>query len=56
MELLSVRFVGCEEELVRAHVTYRYNLVKARNQLLLARLQDVNAAVSIKRVCMVLVN
>lgn len=48
VELLSVRFVGCEEELVRAHVTYRYNLVKARNQLLLARLQDVNAALKVK--------
>lgn len=45
MELLSVRFMAAGEDLVRAHVSYRYNVVKARLQLMTARLADINAMV-----------
>ncbi|KXZ55053.1 hypothetical protein GPECTOR_3g211 [Gonium pectorale] len=48
VELLSCRFLAAGEELVRQHATYRYNVVKARLQLMQARLADINAAVKVK--------
>lgn len=48
MELLSVSFVAGGEDLVRQHVSYRYNVVRARLQLMQARLADVNAMVKVK--------
>ncbi|KAG2430775.1 hypothetical protein HYH02_013614 [Chlamydomonas schloesseri] len=48
VELLSVRFMAAGEDLVRAHVSYRYNVVKARLQLMTARLADINAMVKVK--------
>ncbi|KAJ9523723.1 hypothetical protein QJQ45_020146 [Haematococcus lacustris] len=43
VELLSCRYVASSEEMVRAQVSYRYNVVKARMQLMQARLADINA-------------
>ncbi|GFR48248.1 hypothetical protein Agub_g10112 [Astrephomene gubernaculifera] len=48
VELLSCKFVTAAEDLVRLHVSYRYNVVKARLQLMQARLADVNAMVKMK--------
>ncbi|KAG2493973.1 hypothetical protein HYH03_007900 [Edaphochlamys debaryana] len=48
VELISAKFLAAGEELVRQHVTYRYNVVKARLQLMQARLADVNAMVKVK--------
>ncbi|KAJ9521795.1 hypothetical protein QJQ45_024657 [Haematococcus lacustris] len=49
VELLSCRYVASSEEMVRAQVSYRYNVVKARMQLMQARLADINAMVSTVR-------
>ncbi|KAL6748222.1 hypothetical protein V8C86DRAFT_2884612 [Haematococcus lacustris] len=48
VELLSCRYVASSEEMVRAQVSYRYNVVKARMQLMQARLADINAMVKVK--------
>ncbi|PNH11554.1 hypothetical protein TSOC_001641 [Tetrabaena socialis] len=48
VELLSCKFMAAGEDLVRQHVSYRYNVVKARLQLMQARLADVNAMVKVK--------
>lgn len=45
VELLSCKFIASGEENVRQQVSYRYNVVKSRLQLLQARLADVNALV-----------
>lgn len=45
VELLSCRFIASPEEVVRQHITYRYNAVKSRLALMQARLADVNALV-----------
>eukprot|EP00193_Tetraselmis_chui_P013270 CAMPEP_0177781694 /NCGR_PEP_ID=MMETSP0491_2-20121128/18011_1 /TAXON_ID=63592 /ORGANISM="Tetraselmis chuii, Strain PLY429" /LENGTH=204 /DNA_ID=CAMNT_0019301825 /DNA_START=307 /DNA_END=921 /DNA_ORIENTATION=+ len=46
VELLSCRFVASPDEVVRQHITYRYNAIKSRLALMQARLADVNALVS----------
>mmetsp|Transcript_13098 Transcript_13098/g.35669 ORF Transcript_13098/g.35669 Transcript_13098/m.35669 type:complete len:256 (+) Transcript_13098:222-989(+) len=48
VELLSCTFFASDEDVVRAQVSYRYNVVKARMQLLQARLSDINQMVKIK--------
>lgn len=48
LELLSCRFQASPEEVTRAQISYRYNLVKARLSLMQARLADVNALVKVK--------
>mmetsp|Transcript_6620 Transcript_6620/g.16906 ORF Transcript_6620/g.16906 Transcript_6620/m.16906 type:complete len:246 (+) Transcript_6620:198-935(+) len=48
VELLSCRFIASPEEVVRQHITYRYNAVKSRLALMQARLADVNALVKVK--------
>ncbi|GIL85345.1 hypothetical protein Vretimale_10653 [Volvox reticuliferus] len=45
VELLSCKFVAAAEDLVRLQVSYRYNMVRARLQLMEARLADVSAMV-----------
>ncbi|GLC43568.1 hypothetical protein PLESTM_001487400 [Pleodorina starrii] len=48
VELLSCKFVAAGEDLVRMQVSYRYNVVKARMQLMEARLADVSAMVRVR--------
>ncbi|GLI60455.1 hypothetical protein VaNZ11_002612 [Volvox africanus] len=48
VELLSCKFVAAAEELVRLQVSYRYNVVRARLQLMEARLADVSAMVRVR--------
>ncbi|GBG71743.1 hypothetical protein CBR_g9152 [Chara braunii] len=48
LELLSCNFCPSPEEIVRKHITYRYNLIKGRMAMMQARLADVNAIVKVK--------
>lgn len=48
VELLSCDFVASSEDVVRQHITFRYNSVKSRLALMQARLQDINALVKVK--------
>lgn len=48
VELLSLNFEESSEDLVRQHVTFRYNAVKSRLAMMQARLADVNAIVRVK--------
>jgi len=48
IELLSCDFVASSEEVVRQHITYRYNSVKSKLALMQARLQDINSLVKVK--------
>lgn len=48
VELLSCEFIRSPEDLVKQHVTYRYNSVKSKLALLQARLSDVNTALKVK--------
>ena len=48
VELLSCHFISSPEELVREHITFRYNIIKSKMQMMQARLADVNALVKLK--------
>lgn len=48
IELLSCAFQASTEETVRQSITYRYNSVKSKLQLMEARLKDVNNLVKVK--------
>ena len=48
IELLSCDVVASGEEIVRQHITYRYNSVKSKLALMQARLQDINSLVKVK--------
>jgi hypothetical protein len=48
IELLSCQFLASSEEIVRTSITYRYNAVKSKVQLMEARLKDVNNLVKVK--------
>jgi len=48
VELLTCSFTRSSEELVRQHISYRYNAMKSRLALMQARLSDVNALVKSK--------
>ncbi len=48
IELLSCDLAVSPEEVVRQHITYRYNSVKSKLALMQARLQDINTLVKIK--------
>lgn len=48
IELLSCEFFASSEEVVRQSITYRYNSVKSKVQLMEGRLKDVNNLVKIK--------
>jgi len=48
IELLSCDFTSSAEEIVRQHITYRYNAVKSKVALMQARLQDINSLVKVK--------
>ena len=48
IELLSLPFAQSEQEVVRQQITYRYNSVKSKVNLMEARLQDVNSMVKLK--------
>jgi len=48
VELLSCDFVASPEEVVRQQITFRYNSIKSRLELMRGRLQEINALVKIK--------
>jgi len=48
VELLTCDFVASTEEVVRQHITFRYNSVKSRLALMQSRLQDINNLVKVK--------
>ena len=48
IELLSCQFLASSEEIVRTSITYRYNAIKSKVQLMEARLKDVNNLVKVK--------
>ena len=48
VELLSCIFRASTEDVVRAQISFRYNLVKSRLALVSSRLSDVNHLVKIK--------
>ena len=47
VELLSCDFEASDEELVRQHITYRYNNIKARLSLMEEKLVQVHNLVSV---------
>ena len=48
IKLLECQFDASPEEVVRQNITYRYNSVKSKVQLMESRLKDVNNLVKIK--------
>ena len=48
IELLSVVFNTSSEEVIRNHVTYRYNSLKSKLAIMQGRLQDINALIKVK--------
>ncbi|EQC34805.1 hypothetical protein SDRG_07610 [Saprolegnia diclina VS20] len=48
VELLSVDFARAPEEIVRQHITFRYNTIKSRVSALQSRLHEVNNIVKVK--------
>jgi len=48
VELLSLDFTRSSDELVRQHITYRYNALKRRIALLSSRLHELNEVVKLK--------
>ena len=48
IELLSVVFNSSSEEIIRNHVTYRYNSLKSKLAIMQGRLQDINALIKVK--------
>lgn len=47
VELLSMKFVESSDLFVRRQITYRYNNMKSKLNIMHAKLADVNALVSI---------
>lgn len=45
VELLQVNFVETHEEAMRKQITYRYNALKSKSELLSTRLADLSAMV-----------
>ena len=48
IELLTVNFDCSNEEIVKQHITYRYNALKSKLSILQGRLQDINSIIKIK--------
>ena len=48
IELLSCECMASSEKVVRENITFRYNSMKSKVQLMEARLKDVNNIVKIK--------
>ncbi|GLD94223.1 hypothetical protein PINS_up002834 [Pythium insidiosum] len=48
VELLSVDFLRAPEDVIRQHITFRYNSMKTRLQVLQTRLHEVNSIVKTK--------
>ncbi|GMI38802.1 hypothetical protein TeGR_g4992 [Tetraparma gracilis] len=48
VELMSCHFIRSPEEIVQHQITYRYNAMKTRVQLMESRLRDVNNLVKLK--------
>jgi hypothetical protein len=48
IELLSLDYMAGAEEMVRQHITFRYNAVKSKLALMAARLSDISSLVKVK--------
>lgn len=48
VELLSLKFAASPEDVVRLHVSYKYNVMKMRMQLMQQRLVDISAMLKVK--------
>lgn len=48
VDLMSVPFEAAPDDMIKVHITYRYNAAKSKLALMHARLQDINTLVKIK--------
>jgi len=48
VELLSCNFIASPEDVIRAHICFRYNTLKSRLSLVQARLQDIESLIKVK--------
>eukprot|EP00960_Hanusia_phi_P039809 754061-Hanusia_phi.AAC.1 len=48
VELLSCNFIASPEDVIRAHICFRYNTLKSRLSLVQARLQDIESVIKVK--------
>eukprot|EP00802_Teleaulax_amphioxeia_P017944 Tamp_18117.p1 GENE.Tamp_18117~~Tamp_18117.p1 ORF type:complete len:237 (-),score=75.62 Tamp_18117:636-1283(-) len=48
VELLSCNFIASPEDVIRAHICFRYNTLKSRLALVQARLQDIESLIKVK--------
>ena len=47
VELLSCNFIASPEDVIRAHICFRYNILKSRLALVQARLQDIESLIKV---------
>ena len=47
VELLSCNFIASPEDVIRAHICFRYNTLKSRLALVQARLQDIESLIKV---------
>ena len=48
VELLSCNFIASPEDVIRAHICFRYNTLKSRLALVQARLQDIESLIKVQ--------
>ena len=48
VELLSCNFIASPEDVIRAHICFRYNPLKSRLALVQARLQDIESLIKVR--------
>ncbi|KAL4456294.1 hypothetical protein ABPG74_014255 [Tetrahymena malaccensis] len=48
LEILSLDFVACDEDLVKQNVIYRYNILKAKMLFVQSRLEDISNLIKLK--------
>uniref|UniRef100_A0A7S1DPD2 Spindle assembly abnormal protein 6 N-terminal domain-containing protein n=2 Tax=Hemiselmis andersenii TaxID=464988 RepID=A0A7S1DPD2_HEMAN len=48
VELLSCNFIASPEDVIRAHICFRYNTLKSRLALVQSRLQDIESLIKVK--------
>lgn len=47
VELLSCNFIASPEDVIRAHICFRYNTLKSRLALVQSRLQDIESLIKV---------
>jgi hypothetical protein len=47
VDLLSCNFIASPEDVIRAHICFRYNTLKSRLALVQARLQDIESLIKV---------